>query len=157
MHESLPNLRHLAAFRAAAELGSLSAAAAAVHMTQPAVSQAVASLERHVGVALLDRSSVGAALTGAGRLCAARIGRILERLRNGLAEIAADSGAVKRARHGITATQLLALVAVSDAGGFGRAAKAQGVARATFHRPLRQLKAVGRPVVAVDAIHFPYG
>jgi hypothetical protein len=42
MQESIPNLRHLAAFRAAAERGSLSAAAA-VHLTQAAVADGGAS------------------------------------------------------------------------------------------------------------------
>jgi LysR family transcriptional regulator, regulator for genes of the gallate degradation pathway len=148
MQESLPNLRHLAAFRAAAERGSLSAAAALVHMTQPAVSQAIASLERNIGAGLLWRSSAGTALSDAGRLCAARIERILERLRVGIAECAAGAQAAKRAGRGITATQLQALVAVSDAGGFGPAAKAHGVTRATFHRALRQLElTVGTPLL----------
>jgi DNA-binding transcriptional LysR family regulator len=148
MHEPLPNLRHLAAFQAAAERGSLSAAAALVHMTQPAVSQAIASLERNIGAELLERSSAGAAPSGAGRLCAARIERVLERLRVGIAELASGAQAAGRAGRGITATQLQALVAVSDAGGFGPAAKAHGVTRATFHRALRQLElAVGMPLL----------
>jgi LysR family transcriptional regulator, regulator for genes of the gallate degradation pathway len=141
MRNSIPNLRHLAAFRAAAQCGTLNGAAAVVHMTQPAVSQAIAALERDFGVALFERSSAGSALTEAGRLCAARIERILARLRDAIAEVTAGSQAAQRAGRGITATQLLALTAVSDGGGFSAAAKTQGVTRATFHRSLRQLEA----------------
>jgi LysR family transcriptional regulator, regulator for genes of the gallate degradation pathway len=148
MREAIPNLRHLAAFHAAGERGSLSAAATIVHMTQPAVSQAIASLERDFGAKLLDRSSLGAALTDAGRLCAARIERLLVRLRGAVAELTADASAARHVGRGITATQLLALSAVSDAGGFGPAARAQGVTRATFYRLLRQLEAtLGTPLL----------
>jgi DNA-binding transcriptional LysR family regulator len=141
MRNSIPNLRHLAAFRATAACGTLTGAAAAVHMTQPAVSQAIAALERDFGVPLFERSSSGSALTEAGRLCAARIERILARLRDAIAEVTAGLQAAQRAGRGITATQLLALTAVSDGGGFSAAAKTQGVTRATFHRSLRQLEA----------------
>lgn len=60
------NLHLLRLFTAVAQHGSFSRAAAAVFVSQPAVSKAVQELERQVGAALVDRSRQGIALTAAG-------------------------------------------------------------------------------------------
>jgi len=62
-----PNPRHLRAFLAVASSASFGAAAREVHMGQPALSQAIANLERVVGVALLDRTTRYVQLTPAGQ------------------------------------------------------------------------------------------
>ena len=59
-------IRELRAFTAVAEEGSLSAAARRLHVSQSALSQTVASLERQLGVRLLLRSSTGVTPTPAG-------------------------------------------------------------------------------------------
>ncbi len=59
-------LRHLRAFLAVAEEGSVTRAAAALHLTQPAVSRTLAALEAHLGVRLVDRSTHHLALTSEG-------------------------------------------------------------------------------------------
>ncbi|MFC0553809.1 LysR family transcriptional regulator [Planotetraspora thailandica] len=59
-------LRELRAFVAVAEEGGLSAAARRLHITQPALSQTMSTLERQLGVELLVRSSTGVRLTDAG-------------------------------------------------------------------------------------------
>jgi DNA-binding transcriptional LysR family regulator len=61
----LPSLR---IFLAVAEERSFSRAAAKVHRTQPAVSQAVRRLEADLGEQLFDRSSKSGTLTDAGRV-----------------------------------------------------------------------------------------
>lgn len=61
-----PNPRHLRAFVLLAELGSFSAAAAQLHIGQPALSQAIAKLEEIVGVRLLERTTRAVRLTRAG-------------------------------------------------------------------------------------------
>ena len=53
-------------FEAAARLGSLSAAASALGVTQPAISRQIDGLEAWLGVALFDRSPRGLRLTQAG-------------------------------------------------------------------------------------------
>ncbi|MEP7244158.1 MAG: LysR substrate-binding domain-containing protein [Gammaproteobacteria bacterium] len=63
----LPPFRALQAFHAVAESGSVSRAAAELQVSAGAVSQQIRLLERHVGVALLERSGRGVALTLAGR------------------------------------------------------------------------------------------
>ncbi|MFJ6634444.1 LysR family transcriptional regulator [Streptomyces sp. NPDC091376] len=60
-------LRHLRCFLAIAEERSLTRAAAALHLTQPAVSRSLAALERHLGVRLADRSTHHLDLTPEGR------------------------------------------------------------------------------------------
>ncbi|NNJ03207.1 LysR family transcriptional regulator [Streptomyces sp. PKU-MA01144] len=60
-------LRHLRCFLAIAEERSLTRAATALHLTQPAVSRTLAALERHLGVRLVDRSTHHLHLTAEGR------------------------------------------------------------------------------------------
>lgn len=60
------DLRRLRYFRAVAEFGSLSAAARAIHVAQPALSHHMAELERQLNVRLLLRSQRGMAVTEAG-------------------------------------------------------------------------------------------
>jgi len=62
------DLAALRVFLAVAEERSFSRAAAKVHRTQPAVSQAVRRLERDLGEELFDRSSKTGTLTDAGRV-----------------------------------------------------------------------------------------
>ncbi|QDQ09329.1 LysR family transcriptional regulator [Streptomyces spectabilis] len=59
-------LRHLKALAAIADAGTVTAAAALLHMTQPALSRTLAQLEARVGVRLVDRSSRHLVLTPAG-------------------------------------------------------------------------------------------
>jgi DNA-binding transcriptional LysR family regulator len=60
--------RRLLTFRAVAQHGSFSRAAEALALSQPAVSQQVAALERELGTALLVRGRGGTLPTDAGRL-----------------------------------------------------------------------------------------
>lgn len=63
----MPNLRAFEVFLAVVDAGSISRAARMLHLTQPAVSHQVSSLERDLGVAVFDRGRRGATLTPAGR------------------------------------------------------------------------------------------
>ena len=58
----------LETFLAVAQTGSFSAAARAVHRTQPAVSQVIRKLEDELGEALFDRASRDGLLTDAGKV-----------------------------------------------------------------------------------------
>lgn len=59
-------LRQLEYFIACAELGSMRAASEKVHLTQSAISTAIADLEKNLGVQLLIRHARGLSLTQAG-------------------------------------------------------------------------------------------
>lgn len=59
----VPNLQALVALEAVARLGSVSSAAAALHLTQSAISHRLHGLQRELGVRLLVRAGRGVALT----------------------------------------------------------------------------------------------
>lgn len=77
----------LVAFEATARLGSMSAAADELDLTQSAISQRVLKLEAHVGQRLFVRQGHGVRLTGAGELLMETATDTLQRLRAGLARI----------------------------------------------------------------------
>ncbi|HEY1004267.1 MAG TPA: LysR family transcriptional regulator, partial [Streptosporangiaceae bacterium] len=58
----------LAVLREVARAGSFAGAAAVLHHTPSAVSQQLAALERGAGMTLVERSTRGVTLTGAGRI-----------------------------------------------------------------------------------------
>lgn len=86
------NLRALRLFAAAAEHGSVSRAADAMHVTQSAVSKSVAALESDLGVALLERAPRGVRLTEAGAVLHAHSRVILAAERAAEEEIASLRG-----------------------------------------------------------------
>jgi len=149
-----PNLRHLVLFDEVVRRGSVSAAARAAHLSQPAVTQAVAQVEAALGARLMQRSYAGLALTGAGRAAAQRIERALQMLREALGSVRprASGGHESEVLRGITSTQLQALMAVAEAGAFARAARRVGRARAAVHRAARQLeKSLGTELFEVTS------
>jgi DNA-binding transcriptional LysR family regulator len=137
-----PNLRHLQLFDQVVRRGSVSAAARAAHLSQPAVTQAVGHIEAALGARLMQRSYSGLALTGAGHAAARRVERALQMLREALLALRVRPGgaAAADALSGITSTQLHALIAVVEEGAFARAARRTGRARAAVHRAARQLE-----------------
>ena len=88
-----PELRQLRYFVAVAEEGSLTRAAARLHIAQQSLSQQVRSLEAQLGVTLFERSSRGVALTDVGTVLLREARPVLAR-----AERAAE--AVRRAARG---------------------------------------------------------
>lgn len=62
-----PSLSELHAFAAAARLGNFSLAAEDLHVTQGAISRAIARLEEHLGLALFERHGRRSLLSAAGR------------------------------------------------------------------------------------------
>ena len=138
------NIRHLHVFHQVARLGSISTAAHAVHLTQPAVTQAIAQIERHFQTRLFTRTSKGMQLTPAGSVCAERISRALRALHEGIADIlggvSRDSTALTRLAHGVKTAQLRALIAVAQHRNFTVAARASDLAQPTIHRATRDLE-----------------
>lgn len=72
------NLRHLDAFVTTVDHGSMAKAAAKLHMGQPALSQAIANLERLTGVKLLTRTTRSLLPTEAGEAFYKNAQRMLE-------------------------------------------------------------------------------
>ncbi|HYG44989.1 MAG TPA: LysR substrate-binding domain-containing protein [Bordetella sp.] len=90
------NLRQVEAFRAVVESGTVSAAAARLHVTQPAVSKLLSQFEDHTGLRLFERVR--------GRLIATPQGMRLydevDRIFAGLHQIERAVESVKREEHG---------------------------------------------------------
>lgn len=86
------SFRQLATFHAVARLGSVSLAADEMHLTQPAVSIQIGTLEESAGTPLLQRTGRGIRLTEAGELLAGYAGRILDLWREAGEEMATLQG-----------------------------------------------------------------
>jgi len=88
------NYNHLYYFHVAAREGSIAAAATALGVTQPTVSEQLRTLERTLSVALFDRTPAGLRLTEAGRITAevtATMFRASERLADAFGSAPSDS------------------------------------------------------------------
>lgn len=85
-------LQRLAVFEAAARLGSFSAAARDLEMTQPAVTRHIRSLERALGAMLFTRSSNRSELTAAGTRLQLAVGAGFDAIEQGLRAIDATNG-----------------------------------------------------------------
>jgi LysR family transcriptional regulator, regulator for genes of the gallate degradation pathway len=128
----LLNLRHLRAMAAIARLGSVSAAAQAVSISQPAITQGLAKLESQLATSLFERQPGGMEPTPAGRLLAPRTERAL----------------VHIGSRQVTMAQMRALLALAEAGSYPGAAQLTGLAQPTLHRALGDLAiALRRPLV----------
>jgi DNA-binding transcriptional LysR family regulator len=90
--------RRLLTCRAVAQAGSFSAAARELSLTQPAVSQQVAALERELGARLLHRGPGGLTLTEAGTVALDHANAVADRLALAdaqLAELGDDRGPLR--------------------------------------------------------------
>lgn len=135
------NLRHFRVFLAVCDSGSPSIAAGMCNISQPAVTQAVAKLERECGGALFDRTRAGFVLTERGAVLEPRLRRAMARLDHVLADVS------PRLAVTATAAQLNALIGVAEARNFTLAARELGLAQPTVHRAVSQLEAeAGRPL-----------
>lgn len=95
------DIANLRAFVEVAEAGSFSIAAAQLHLTQPAISKRLASLETNFGARLFDRIGRSIKLTEAGRALLPRARRILSEVedsRRALSNLSGDvSGSLRLA------------------------------------------------------------
>src|SRR3954454_1952022 len=103
--------RRLLTFRAVAHERSFSAAARALALTQPAVSQQVAALERELGAKLLDREPGGVTLTHAGGVLLEHADAVADRLELARSQLAGIAGEQRtRLRIGAFPSALAAVV-----------------------------------------------
>jgi DNA-binding transcriptional LysR family regulator len=117
------NLRHLKAVTAIVDSGSISAAARAVNLTQPAITQAIAKLEAMLDTVLFERTSSGMQPTNAGRILAAR----------------ADTALRFVGSSRVTAPQMRAFIALARSGSYAGAAAAMGMREPSLHRAVTDL------------------
>ena len=86
------DVKRLRILREVAQQGSFSAAGDALFLSQSAVSQQIATLEREVGMQLLDRTREGPKLTDAGRVLVSHAEAAIARLDEAERELAAIAG-----------------------------------------------------------------
>ena len=119
------NLRHLHAFVATAQCGSLSNAAREVNLSQSAVTQAIAKLERQIGLSLFERLPSGVEPTDAALL-------LLPRAIAALGFIASNR---------VTAAEVRAFVSLAKNGSYVATAADTGIRQASLHRSVAGLAA----------------
>ncbi|MCO6382918.1 LysR family transcriptional regulator [Oceanicola sp. 502str15] len=145
-----PNIRHLQAVVETARLRRVALAADMVHLSQPAVTHAIAKIEKNLGAKLFDRRPDGMFCTRAGQLFRRRAERMIDLLQEGAAEAArragrdekfAGEGAARKDFHGaLTPVHLRTLLAMATAGNYSQAARALGVSQPSVHRAAKDLQ-----------------
>jgi DNA-binding transcriptional LysR family regulator len=137
------NLRHLRGTVAIAAQRSMNGAARAVNLSQPALTQGLAKLERQLGVELFTRRADGMAATPEGERLAERAAAALGHLGAAARAVARGGGrGFTRPDQLMTAAQTRAFVALADAGSFVGAAAATGLSQPAVHRAVRDLEQV---------------
>jgi DNA-binding transcriptional LysR family regulator len=86
------DVRRLRVLQEVVNRGSFSAAAESLHLSQSAVSQQIAVLEREVGISLLERTSEGPKLTNAGEALMSHGDAVMCRLEEAERELAQIAG-----------------------------------------------------------------
>ena len=132
MTEGMTNIRHLAAFAATVRHGSVTRAARAVNLTQPALTQAIARLEAALGCVLFERGASGMKPTEPALLLAPR----------------AEAAIAYIGSPRVTGTQIRAFLALARGGSYAGAAEATGLSPASLHRAVADLSvALGQRLV----------
>jgi LysR family transcriptional regulator, regulator for genes of the gallate degradation pathway len=117
------NLRHLRALVKIAELGTMNAAAQAVNLTQPAITQALGRIETILGVPLFERRHDGMVQTVGAEI-------FVPRVRAALSHIASPH---------VTTSRFRALLALADSGSYVGAGHQTGISQPSLHRAVGDL------------------
>ncbi|WP_309747828.1 LysR family transcriptional regulator [Roseobacter sp. N2S] len=138
------NLRHLRAFVEVCNHGGISAASGAVHLSQPAITQAIAKLEEGFGLPLFTRSSKGMFATAAAKILLHRAQRAFDMLKSAAPKVPASGQSCAAGAYVdlLTSTQLRALIAVAAYGNFSVAARVNGVSQPSLYRTAKSLEAL---------------
>lgn len=136
------SIRHLKVFDSVAQLNGVQRASEECHVSQPAVTQAIAKLEEQIGVALLQRCARGTYLNEFGIIFHRRTRRFFAQLEQALTELGVPSSPVPLARIAsrISRSQLLTLISIVETGSFEQAARGLELSQASLHRSVRDLE-----------------
>jgi LysR family transcriptional regulator, regulator for genes of the gallate degradation pathway len=141
----LPSLRHLRVVEAVARCTNLSRAAKEVHMSQPAVTQAVTKIETFVGSQLFIRNQTGTFLTDEGRIflqCIQRLFRDIEIALDGDTLPAESKRALPTTLSRLKSSHIKVLSAVAGSTSFEDAALMLGLSRTAVQRTARDLELI---------------
>ncbi|AKH44354.1 DNA-binding transcriptional LysR family regulator [Altererythrobacter atlanticus] len=133
------NIRHLRGLLAIRDHGSITAAGSLVNLSQPALTQGIAKLERQFGYTLFERRSGGMVPTAMGRI-------VIERTEAALKHLAESAQGLTNVFNNperlMTMTQLRAFLALADAGSFAEAARTIAISQTAVHRAVGDLEMV---------------
>jgi LysR family transcriptional regulator, regulator for genes of the gallate degradation pathway len=141
------NIRHLRAFCEVAECHSISLASGRVHISQPAISQALSKLEAQLETALFRRRNSGMHLTVSGERFFARASAALNFLEDGCLLALKQAKGLRTKETAdfvrlITTAQLRSLLALAATSNFSLAARAISISQPALHRTARDLEKV---------------
>ncbi len=148
------SIRHLKVFNSVAHLNGVRRASDECHLSQPAVTQAIAKLEEQIGVALLERRASGTYLNEFGIIFHRRTQRLFAQFEQALTELGVPAGPVSLGNLAgrISKSQVRSLIAVVENGSFAQAARALGVSQTSLQRAARDLeKTLRTPLYAQTA------
>jgi LysR family transcriptional regulator, regulator for genes of the gallate degradation pathway len=135
------SLHHLKLFESAARLHSVRKASEECHLSQPAVTQAIAKLEEQIGATLLERRATGTYLNEFGEIVYKRTQRLFAQIERALVELGVpnDPPAARIASR-VTRSQIRSLTAIVEYGSFAHAARALKVTQTSLQRAARDLE-----------------
>ncbi len=141
------NIRHLRAFKEVAQEQGVSAAADRVHLSQPAVTQAISGMEKHFQTTLFNRRHEGMFVTDAGAALLSRVQRLFNHIDDGADKAIRlatqnDRKPVIGFQNRVTASQLRAIAAIWEKGSFSLAARDIGISQPSIHRAARDLEKI---------------
>lgn len=136
------SIRHLRLFESVAQLRGVRRASEQCHLSQPAVTQAIAKLEEQLGVQLLRRCATGSYLNEYGTIFHGRTQRFFQQVEQALLELGVPGSPVPLARllTRITRSQIRSLISIVENGFFAQAARALGVSQTSLQRAARDLE-----------------
>ncbi|MBP1844094.1 DNA-binding transcriptional LysR family regulator [Rhizobium petrolearium] len=128
------SLRHLRAFLAVVDTGSVTKAAELCFVSQPAVTQALSKIEKTAGMPLFSRTPQRVFANTGGEMLARRIRRAFGYLDPSLSELS------PRLKVTATTAQLKSLIAVRETENFTLAARRLGLSQPAVYRAVSQLE-----------------
>ena len=143
----LLNIRHLRAMTEVARRGRLGVAAEQIGMTQPALTSAIAGLERSLGN-LFVRTREGMRPNEAAILLSERVGEAYRHLAAALRPTGQRPRGFSQPENLVTTSQIRALLALAGRGSFVAAAQATALSQPALHRAVRDIERLtGVPMV----------
>lgn len=136
------SIRHLKVFESVAHLQGFQRASEECHLSQPAVTQAIAKLEEQLGVPLLVRRASGSYLNEIGVVFHRRMQRLFAQMEQALLDLGVPNGPVPVSQLAarMSRSQIRSLIAIAENGSFAQAARALDISQTSLQRSARDLE-----------------
>lgn len=147
------SIRHLKVFESVAHLQGVRRASQECHLSQPAVTQAIAKLEEQMGVRLLNRCASGSYLNEFGIIFHRRTQRMFTQIEHALLELGVPAKPTPAARLAsrMSRVQIRSLIAIAENGSLAAGARTLDASQASLQRAARDLERTLRTPLIVQA------